>query len=113
MHRITLAETVAGPEFQYWLRGENSAGADIFIGMNPLKDGADGRTKGNIREIRHLYLDLAHWRPFATRLKSRHRTLPSIPLPVNTIWKVEGLDREQAESKLARNQTRFITHAIS
>ena len=30
----------------------------IFVGMNPLKDGATSRTKDSIREIRHVYLDL-------------------------------------------------------
>ncbi len=30
----------------------------MFIGMNPLKDGAGSRTKDNIREVRHVYLDL-------------------------------------------------------
>ena len=58
VQRITTAETVASPEFQSSLRRENSAGADIFIGMNPIKDGAHSRTKGNIKDIRHVYLDL-------------------------------------------------------
>ncbi|HVB00887.1 MAG TPA: hypothetical protein VNE42_06460, partial [Acidimicrobiales bacterium] len=58
VQRITTAETVASPEFQSSLRRENSAGADIFIGMNPIKDRAYSRTKDNIPEIRHLYLDL-------------------------------------------------------
>jgi hypothetical protein len=30
----------------------------IFIGMNPLKDGATSRTKDNIKEVRHVCLDL-------------------------------------------------------
>ena len=58
VQRITSAKTVAGEEFQSWLRRENSAGADIFIGMNPLKDGSYSRTKDNVREVRHVYLDL-------------------------------------------------------
>jgi hypothetical protein len=58
VQRIATAETIAGPRFQTWLRNENATGADIFVGMNPLKNGADGRTKENVREIRHLYLDL-------------------------------------------------------
>ena len=49
MQRITTAETVAGPEFQSSLRRENFAGADIFVGMNPIKDGAYSRTKISTR----------------------------------------------------------------
>jgi hypothetical protein len=30
----------------------------IFRGMNPLKENSHNRTKGNIREIRHVHLDL-------------------------------------------------------
>jgi hypothetical protein len=58
VQRILPAETVANPDFQQWLTEQNLAGADIFIGMNPVKDGAHSRTKEYIREIRHAYLDL-------------------------------------------------------
>jgi len=30
----------------------------VFIGMNPIKDAAYSRTKENIKDIRHVYLDL-------------------------------------------------------
>jgi hypothetical protein len=114
VQRITSAETVAAPEFQSRLRNENSAGADIFIGMNPLKDGADGRTKGNIREIRHLYLDLDTGGQDALEAI---RNSPEVPAPnfvLDTspgkhqiVWRVEGLDREQAESMLRAMAVQF------
>jgi hypothetical protein len=107
VQRITTADTVAGPEFQSSLRRENSAGADIFIGMNPIKDGAYGRTKDNIREIRHLYLDLdTNGREAVESI----RNSPEVPAPNfvldtspdkhQVVWRVEGLDQEQAESML-------------
>jgi len=107
VQRITTAETVAGPEFQSSLRRENSAGADIFIGMNPIKDGAYSRTKENIREIRHLYLDLdTNGREAVESI----RNSPEVPAPNyvldtsrdkhQVVWRVEGLDQEQAESML-------------
>ena len=34
------------------------AGADIFLGMNPIKAHCYSRAKENVREIRHVYLDL-------------------------------------------------------
>ncbi|MGH9826106.1 MAG: DNA-primase RepB domain-containing protein, partial [Blastocatellia bacterium] len=97
----------ASPEFQSSLRRENSAGADIFIGMNPIKDGAYSRTKDSIREIRHLYLDLdTNGREAVDSI----RNSPEVPAPNfvldtspgkhQVVWRVEGLDQEQAESML-------------
>ena len=107
VQRITTAETVAGPEFQSSLRRENSAGADIFIGMNPIKDGAYSRTKDSIREIRHLYLDLdTNGRQAVESI----RNSPEVPAPNfvldtspnkhQVVWRVEGIDQKQAESIL-------------
>src|SRR5258708_3455184 len=56
--RILPAEGIASAPFQSWLQEQNQSGADIFIGMNPVKEGARNRTKEQIREIRHTYLDL-------------------------------------------------------
>lgn len=105
VQRITTVETVASPEFQSSLRRENSAGADIFIGMNPIKDGAYSRTKENIREIRHLYLDTDG----REAVESIHNS-PEVPAPNfvldtspgkhQVVWRVEGIDQEQAESML-------------
>jgi len=56
--RILPAEGIASAPFQSWLQEQNQSGADIFIGMNPVREGARNRTKEQIREIRHTYLDL-------------------------------------------------------
>src|SRR5262249_3600362 len=58
MQRIVPAEMIAGQRFQAWLVEQNLAGADIFIGMNPVRSNSKYRTKEHIREIRHVYLDL-------------------------------------------------------
>ena len=107
VQRITTAETVASPEFQSSLRRENSAGADIFIGMNPIRDGAYSRTKENIRDIRHLYLDLdTNGREAVESI----RDSPEVPTPNfvldtspgkhQVVWRVKGIDQEQTESML-------------
>src|SRR5690348_10558364 len=114
IQRITTAETVAGPEFQSWLKNENAAGADIFIGMNPVKDGAASRSKGSIREIQHAYLDLDRNGDDAlTAIKAS----PEVPAPNfvldtspgkhQVVWKVRGLDIDQAESLLRRMAAQF------
>jgi RepB DNA-primase from phage plasmid len=58
IQRITRAEDVAHPSFQDWLKEQNHRGADIFVGMNPLRANSFARTKESVREIRHVYLDL-------------------------------------------------------
>src|SRR5258705_11662485 len=58
MQRILSAEDIVSPPFQDWLKEQNDAGADVFLGMNPLGACSLARTKESIREIRHVYLDL-------------------------------------------------------
>jgi hypothetical protein len=53
---IAKAEAVANPDFQRWLSHQSANGYDVYAGMNPIKDGAHTRTKGDIRDIRHVYL---------------------------------------------------------
>ena len=114
VQRITSAETVAGPEFQSRLRNENAAGADIFIGMNPLKEGANGRTKDNIQGIRHLYLDLDTGGEDALEAIRNSAEVPAPNFVLDTspgkyqiVWKVEELDREQAESMMRAMADQF------
>lgn len=114
MQRILSAETIASPLFMYWLDEQNKAGADIFLGMNPIKDHCYNRTKGNIREIRHVYLDLDE---DASASLHAIRTTGDIPTPNfvldtsagknQVIWRVEGLDQDQAESLLRSLATVF------
>ena len=114
VQRITTAEIVASPEFQASLKRENFAGADIFVGMNPIKDGAYSRTKDNIREIRHLYLDLdtdGHEAVESIR-KSPEVPAPNFVLDTSpdkrqVVWRVEGFDHEQAESMLRAMADQF------
>src|SRR6204780_3543637 len=58
VQRIAKAESITSPDFQMCLANQNASGSDVFIGMNPIKDGAHSRTKGSIQDIRHVYLDL-------------------------------------------------------
>jgi len=114
VQRIATAETITGPQFQSWLRSENAAGADIFVGMNPIKDGANSRTKENIREIRHLYLDLDRGGHAAL---DAIRNSPDVPAPNfildtspekhQVVWRVEGLAIEEAEAMLRAMANQF------
>jgi len=114
LQRIATAETVTGPDFQEWLKRENRAGSDVFVGMNPLKEGATSRSKENIREIRHVYLDLDE---DAAASLARIRDSSDVPPPNfvldtsrekhQVVWKIEGVDLEQAESLLRSLASEF------
>ena len=105
--RIIPAETIASAPFQSWLHEQNKAGADIFIGMNPVRKGSRKRTKEQIREVRHTYLDLDEE---AGASLQTIRTSGDVPLPNfvldtspgkhQVVWRVEGLDTTQAEKLL-------------
>lgn len=111
---ITRAETVINADFQRWLYHESATGYDVYIGMNPIKDGAHSRSKESIEEIRHVYLDLD---------KNGHEALqairnsPEVPAPNfvldtspgkhQVVWKVSGVSQDEAETLLHSLANRF------
>lgn len=103
--RITTAQKAASPEFQAWLRYKNANGADIYVGMNPLKQDASTRTKGDIEAIRHVYVDLDHGGSAALEEIKNSDLVPQPNYVLNTspekfqmVWKVEGMTLEEAEA---------------
>lgn len=114
MQRILLAEDIASPSFQDWLQQQNKGGADIFLGMNPLKPNSFARTKESISEIRHVYLDLDQ---DAAQSLCAIRTDGATPIPNfvldtspeknQVVWRVDGLDRQHAESLLRSLAAQF------
>src|ERR1700730_14889343 len=107
VQRITKAETVANPEFQTWLANQNAAGSDVFIGMNPIKDGAYNRTKDNIQSIRHVYLDLDKSGDESLKAIRNSSEVPAPNFALDTspgkhqvVWKVDGVTQKEAESLL-------------
>ena len=114
IQRIARAETIASPEFQEWLAGQNSAGADAFIGMNPVKEGAYNRTKANIKDIRHVYLDLDRKGDEAlevirnsTEVPPPNFVLDTSPGKHQAVWKVSGFRQDDAESLLRSLASKF------
>ena len=91
IQRILLAEDIANFRFQDWLKEQNNAGADVFLGMNPLRANSFARTKESVREIRHVYLDLdedapASLRAIRTDGNTAFPPLFSIPRLKRTKW---------------------------
>ena len=114
LQRLVSASDAASPRMQRFLRYENAHGSDIYISMNTLKPGARGRTKADIAEIRHLYLDLDE--DGDARLKTILES-PALPKPNyvldtspgkhQVIWNVEGFTLEQAEATLRAMARKF------
>src|SRR5712664_757329 len=107
IQRITSARKAASPEFQAWLRYKNANGSDIYIGMKPLKKDAATRTKEEIESIKHVYLDLDHGGSEALEPIENSSVLPkpnyvlnSSPERHQVVWKVEGINLEEAEDLL-------------
>jgi RepB DNA-primase from phage plasmid len=104
---IARAESIASPDFQTWLAGESARGYDVFIGMNPIKEGASGRTKGDIKDIRHVYLDLDTEGDQALEAIRNSSQVPAPNFVLDTspgkhqvVWKVSGFSQDDAESLL-------------
>ncbi|HXU21051.1 MAG TPA: DNA-primase RepB domain-containing protein [Verrucomicrobiae bacterium] len=107
LQRLLSAQDAASPRIQRFLRYENAHGADIYVSMNILKPAAKSRTKADIAEISHLYLDLDEDgdKRLARVLKGDALPQPNYVLDTSpgkhqVIWKVEGFTLEQAEAAL-------------
>ncbi len=106
VQRISTAEKIAGPQFQAWLQYKNEKDVcDVYIGMNALKPEAHTRTKDDIQNIRHLYVDLDHEGPARLEAIEHSDLVPGPSYVLNTsldkyqvIWKVDGITLEQAEA---------------
>ena len=114
IQRIASAEKIAAPDFQQWLKERNRAGYDIYIGMNALKDGACCRTKRDISEIRHVYLDLDYRGPEALKAIQNSQEIPkpnfvldTSPAKHQVVWKVEGVTPQEAEDLQQRMAHEF------
>ena len=114
IQRMSTAQRIASPEFQAWLRYKNAHGSDIYVSLNTFQDHARGRTKADLKEIRHLYLDLDE--DGARKLAAIHHDT-AVPTPnyvLNTspekyqvIWRVEGIGQDEAEALLRGLAQRF------
>jgi hypothetical protein len=111
---ISKAETIASPPFQNWLAGQSASGYDVFMGMNPIKDCAYSRTKGDIKDIRHVYLDLDQKGGEAleairnsTEVPAPNFVLDTSPGKHQVVWKVSGFSQEEAESLLHNLANKF------
>ncbi|MGB6961575.1 MAG: DNA-primase RepB domain-containing protein [Candidatus Acidiferrum sp.] len=111
---IAKAKTIASPPFQNWLAAQSACGYDVFLGMNPIKDGAFSRTKAHIKDIRHVYLDLDREGDQAleairnsTEVPAPNFVLDTSPGKHQVVWKVSGFTQGEAEALLHNLADKF------
>lgn len=114
IQRIASVKDIAAHDFQQWLTDRNRAGFDIYIGMNALKDGAYSRTKRDISEIRHVYLDLDYRGLEALKTIQNSQEVPKPNFVLDTspgkhqvIWKIEDATPQDAEDLQQRMAHEF------
>lgn len=102
--RLASCERIASPPFQAWLRHMNAQKREIYVSQNVLRPEARGRTKADVEEIRHVYLDLDQDGTNAVQKLLERADIPTPSIRVNSspdkwqvAWKVEGFSLEQAE----------------
>ena len=114
VQRIASAQNLAARDFQEWLTNRNQAGFDIYMGMNTLKEAACSRTKRDIHEIRHVYLDLDYQGQEALKAIQNSDEVPKPNFVLDTspdkhqvVWKVEGVTPQEAEDLQQRMAHEF------
>jgi len=89
-----------------WLHRVNSEKkTDVYISMNVLSPDAHGRTKADVAEIRHVYLDIdKDGRSVIQEVRKRtdvptpNHIIESSPGKYQAIWPVEQFDKDRAEA---------------
>jgi hypothetical protein len=112
VQRVATVERVVSTEFQAWLRHENASRFEVYVSMNALKEGSRSRTKDDVAEIRHVYLDFDDNGTAAVQALLKRDDVPQPNYLVNSspdkwqvVWKVEGFAQEEAE-RLMRHMVR-------
>src|SRR6202050_1290234 len=107
IQRIVQLGTALAPRYLAWLAHENAAGANVYIGANPLRSDSRNRPKECLAAVRHLYLYLDT--DGETRLSSirasdavppPNAVLSTSPGKYQILWRVEGLTLAPEEGRL-------------
>jgi hypothetical protein len=104
--RIVQLQRVLALRYLGWLAHQNSTGANIYVGANPIRPGSKKHTKESIAAVRHLYLDIdTDGEARFAALRSGTGPIPNIVLSTSPgkyqfIWRVEGFDSARQESTL-------------
>ena len=105
--RLMTVQAAYSNCFQQILDRQNQEGCDIYLSMNPVTEGATGRTKSDISAIRHLYLDCDENGDEVLdrilddgRVPDPHFVLQTSDHKWHVIWKVSGFSLGLAEGTM-------------
>ncbi|MDX2180998.1 MAG: DNA-primase RepB domain-containing protein [Bryobacteraceae bacterium] len=101
--RVAAVRQVVEPDFQVWLRSQNAQRFEVYFSPNVLRLDARGRTKGDIAEIRHVYLDFdeegaKRVSDLASHSVPEPNFVVTSPDRYQVFWTVTGFEKEQAGS---------------
>jgi hypothetical protein len=113
-HQFRSAEEIASRDCQKYLEQANVYRKDVYLSTNALNPGAQGRTKADIGEVRHLYIDLDTGGKAAVErilkepgLPNPHHVLETSPDKFQVLWSVRGFSKEEAERAVQGLNQRF------
>jgi hypothetical protein len=102
--RIATVERITQDDFQRWLRFLNKENYEVYVSMNTIGEGAFGRKKSDIAEVRHVYLDFDN---DGTQAVREMMARPGMPIPNHLIesspgkwqavWRVQRFQTQAAE----------------
>jgi hypothetical protein len=105
--RVVAMVRAVAPRYLAWLAHENAAGANVYVGANPLRSGSCRRTKESVSSVRHLYIDIdtdGDARLAALRASDTVPTpsavLSTSPGKYQVFWRVDGFDFARQERSL-------------
>ena len=112
--RVEPTQRIIRDDFQRRLHFLNQQGYEIYVSMNTLREGAYGRKKSDIAQIRHVYLDFDDNGTEAVRLMMTRSEMPrpnhlieSSPGKWQVIWRVQGFEMLEAENLMRRMVREF------
>src|SRR5215472_6817243 len=110
---FATARQISEPKYQAHLRAANAGAFDVYLTVNTLHEGARSRTKAQIAEVRHLFVDIDERGPeVVTAILKSDMPKPSAIIESSKdrfqlLWRVTGFNKDQAEEAVRSIAHRF------
>ena len=107
------AREICKPKYQARLRAVNAQGADVYLSVNTIVPGRRNRTKADIDQVRHLYVDVDERGVEVVRailtsdLPKPSAVIESSRDRFQVLWSVGGFGKDQAEAAVRSIAARF------
>ena len=111
--KFAEARAICSPKYQAHLRAANAHGADVYLSVNTIQAGARNRTKADIHQVRHLFVDIDERGPevvkaiLASDLPKPSAVIESSKDRFQVLWSVDGFSKDQAEAAVRNIARRF------